>query len=92
MCIFSFFRKIKIERNTKLKLIVYILGITYYKMSLTEAPKLLFIKQKRKESRAVEGGRIIFRHTIGVGRLLANSSSGYVARQYTVLLISSLNR
>ena len=63
MCIFSFFRKIKIERNTKLKLIAYILGITCYNMSLIEAPKLVSIKQKRKK-RAVESGRIIFRPTV----------------------------
>ena len=59
MCIFSLFRKIKIERNAKLKLIAYILGITCYKMSLIEVPKLLSIKQKRKKG-AVEGERIIF--------------------------------
>ena len=52
MCIFSFFRKIKIERNTKLKLIAYILGITCYKMSLIEAPKLVSIKQKRKKEKS----------------------------------------
>ena len=60
--IFSFFRKIKIERNTKLKLIAYIRGITYYKMSLIEAPNAAFHKAKKK--RAVEGGRIIFRLTV----------------------------
>ena len=65
MCIFSFFRKIKIERNTKLKLIEYIQGITCYKMSLIEAPKLVSIEQKRKkEKRCREGGRIIFRPTV----------------------------
>ena len=49
MCMFSLFRKIKIERNTKLKLIAYILGITCYKMSLIEAPELVSLKQKRKK-------------------------------------------
>ena len=53
MCIFSFFRKIKIERNIKLKLISYILGITCYKMSLIEAPNV------ERKKRAVEGGQII---------------------------------
>ena len=65
MCIFSFFRKIKIERNTKLKLIAHILGIMCYKMSLIEAPKLVSIKGKK---RAVEGGRIIFRPTVRSNR------------------------
>ena len=55
MCIFSFFRKIKIERNAKLKLIAYILGITYYKMSLIEASKLVSIKQKRKKEKSYRG-------------------------------------
>ena len=61
-CIFSFFRKIKIERNTKLKLIASILGITCYKMSLIEAPNVAFHKAKKK--RAVEGGRRILRPTV----------------------------
>ena len=64
MCIFSFFRKIKIERNTKLKLIAYIQGITCYKMSLIEAPKLVSIKQRERKKSAVEAGRIIFRPTV----------------------------
>ena len=55
MCIFSFSRKIKMERNTKLKLIAYILGITCYKMSLIEAPKLVSIKQKRKKENSCRG-------------------------------------
>ena len=64
MCIFSFFRKMKIERNRKLKLIAYIQGITCYKMSLIEAPKLVSIKQKKeRKKRAGEVGRIIFRPT-----------------------------
>ena len=63
ICILSSFRKIKIERTTKLKLIAYMLGTTCYKMSLIEAPKLVSIKQKRK-TRAVEGGRIIFRPAV----------------------------
>ena len=36
-------------------------------MTLIEAPKLVFVKQKRKKERkkrAVEGGRIIFRPTV----------------------------
>ena len=54
VCIFSCFRKIKIERNTKLKLIAYILGIMCCKISLIEAPKLVSIKQKRKKERKKE--------------------------------------
>ena len=55
MGIFSFFRKMKIERNRKLKLIAYIQGITCYKMSLIEAPKLVSIKQKRKKEKSWRG-------------------------------------
>ena len=55
MCIFSFFRKMKIERNTKLKLIAYIQDVTCYKMSLIEAPKLVSIKQKRKKEKICRG-------------------------------------
>ena len=62
MCIFSFFRKMKIERSRKLKLIAYIQGITCYKMSLIEASNVAFHKAKKK--RAGEVGRIIFRPTV----------------------------
>ena len=55
MSIFSFFRKIKIERNTKLKLIASILGITCYKMSLIEAPNVAFHKAKKKERKELYG-------------------------------------
>ena len=66
MCIFSFFRKINIERNTKLKLTAYIVGVRCYKMSLIEAPNVAFHQAKKKERRAEEAGRRIFRPTVQV--------------------------
>ena len=55
----------KIERNTKLKLIAYTQGITCYKMSLIEAPNVGFHKAKKeRKKRAGEVGRIIFRPTV----------------------------
>ena len=56
----------KIERNTKVKLISYVQGVTCYKMSLIEAPNVAFQKAKKKErkKRAGAAGRIIFRATV----------------------------
>ena len=68
MCIFSFFRKIKIERNTKMKLIAYILIRHNVLQDVSNrSSKVGFHKAKKKEKkRAVEGGRIIFRPTVSV--------------------------
>ena len=51
---FRFLRKINIERNTKVKLIAYILGMTCYKMSLIKAPNVAFHKAKKKERKELE--------------------------------------
>ena len=51
MCIFSFFRKINIERNTKVKLIAY---IQRHNISLMEATNVAFHKAKKKERKELE--------------------------------------
>ncbi len=36
----------------------------YYKISLIEVPKLVFMKQKKMKEKTMMGGRIIFRLTV----------------------------
>ena len=54
MCIFSFFRKINIEKNTKVKRIAYIVGRTCCNISLIEGPNVAFHKAKQKERKELE--------------------------------------
>ena len=66
MCIFSFFRKINIERNTKLKLIAY---IQRHNISLIEATNVAFHQAKNKERGWTEN---FFTHCI-MSDMLADS-------------------
>ena len=49
MCIFSFFRKIKIERNTKLKLIAYYTRNNVVQDVTNRSSEVGFHKAKKKE-------------------------------------------
>ena len=51
MCIFSFFSKIKIERNTKLKLIA---SIQRHNVLQDVAPNVAFHKAEKKERKELE--------------------------------------
>ena len=87
MCIFLFFRKIKIERNAKLKLIAYIQRHNMLQDVTNRSSEVGFYKAKKKErkKRAVEDGRIIFRPTISFFSILRNNHRFYC------VLISILN-
>ena len=64
MCIFSFFRKKKIERNTKLKLIAYIQRHNVLEDVTNRISERCFPYRKtERKRRTVESERIIFRPT-----------------------------
>ena len=54
MCIFSFFRKINIERNTKVKLIAYIQRHNVLQDVTNRSFEVGFHKAKKKERKELE--------------------------------------